>query len=60
MLGVTQAARGTAVPIAGGILTCDVLAPALKRARGKAGNKGVVAALTAIDVVNLPRQLLER
>src|SRR5438309_1879123 len=55
--GVAQAALGTGVPVIFGILTCDTLEQAINRAGAKAGNKGFEAALTAIEMVNLLRQL---
>jgi 6,7-dimethyl-8-ribityllumazine synthase len=45
------------VPIIYGVLTCDTLEQAMNRAGAKAGNKGFEAALTAIEMVNLLRQL---
>jgi 6,7-dimethyl-8-ribityllumazine synthase len=58
--GVAQAALATGVPVIFGILTCDTLEQAVNRAGGKAGNKGFEAALTAIEMVNLLKQLPER
>jgi 6,7-dimethyl-8-ribityllumazine synthase len=55
--GVAQAAVATGVPVIFGILTCDTLEQAINRAGAKAGNKGFEAALTAIEMVNLLRQL---
>ncbi len=55
--GVAQAALATGVPVIFGILTCDTLEQALDRAGAKAGNKGFDAALTAIEMVNLLKQL---
>ena len=57
--GVAQAALTTGVPVIFGVLTCDTLEQAINRAGGKAGNKGFEAALTAIEMVNLLRQLPE-
>jgi 6,7-dimethyl-8-ribityllumazine synthase len=54
---VARAALATGVPVVFGILTCDTLEQAVNRAGGKAGNKGFDAALTAIEMVNLLRQL---
>ena len=45
------------MPVIFGILTCDTLEQAINRAGAKAGNKGFDAALTAIEMVNLLRQL---
>src|SRR5436305_1159317 len=58
--GVAQAALATGVPVIFGVLTCDTLEQAIDRAGAKAGNKGFEAALTAIEMVNLLRQLPER
>ena len=55
--GVAQAALATGVPVIFGVLTCDTLEQAINRAGAKAGNKGFDAALTAIEMVNLLRQL---
>jgi 6,7-dimethyl-8-ribityllumazine synthase len=55
--GVAQAALATSVPVIFGILTCETMEQAVNRAGGKAGNKGFDAALTAIEMVNLLRQL---
>jgi 6,7-dimethyl-8-ribityllumazine synthase len=55
--GVARAALATGVPVIFGILTCDTLEQAINRAGAKAGNKGFDAALTAIEMVNLLRQL---
>jgi 6,7-dimethyl-8-ribityllumazine synthase len=45
------------LPISNGLLTCDTMEQALDRAGGKAGNKGFEAAMTAIELANLLRQL---
>src|SRR5437763_8665571 len=57
--GVGRAALATGVPVLFGILTCDTLEQAINRAGAKSGNKGFDAALTAIEMVNLLRQLDE-
>src|SRR6266545_2006381 len=58
--GIAQAALATNVPVIFGVLTCDTLEQAINRAGAKAGNKGFEAALTAIEMVNLLRQLPQR
>ena len=58
--GIAQAALATGVPVIFGVLTCDTPEQAIDRAGGKAGNKGFEAALTAIEMVNLLKQLPER
>src|SRR5205807_10163769 len=55
--GVAQAALKTGVPVVFGVLTCDTLEQAINRAGAKAGNKGAEAALAAVEMVNLLRQL---
>jgi 6,7-dimethyl-8-ribityllumazine synthase len=57
--GVAQAALATGVPVIFGILTCATLEQALERAGAKAGNKGFDAAVAAVEMVNLLRQLPE-
>ena len=46
-----------AVPIAFGVLTVDTIEQAIERAGTKAGNKGGEAAASAIEMVNLLRQI---
>ena len=55
--GIAQAALATGVPVIFGVLTCDTLEQALNRAGAKAGNKGFDAAVAAIEMVNLLKQL---
>src|SRR5271163_4876862 len=55
--GVARAGLATGVPVIFGILTCNTFEQALNRAGAKAGNKGFDAAVTAIEMVNLLRQL---
>jgi 6,7-dimethyl-8-ribityllumazine synthase len=55
--GIAQAGFGTGVPVILGVLTCDTVEQALNRAGLKSGNKGFEAALSAIEMVNLLRQL---
>jgi 6,7-dimethyl-8-ribityllumazine synthase len=55
--GIAQAGLAANVPVIFGVLTCDTVEQALNRAGLKAGNKGVEAALTAIEMVNLLREL---
>lgn len=45
------------IPVAFGVLTVDTIEQAIERAGTKAGNKGVEAALSAIEMVNLMRIL---
>ena len=50
-------AAETGVPVAFGVLTCNTLEQAIDRAGAKSGNKGFDAAMTAIEMANLMRQL---
>jgi 6,7-dimethyl-8-ribityllumazine synthase len=51
--GVREAMRDTGVPIAFGVLTTDDAEQALARAGGADGNKGVDAALAALEMARL-------
>ncbi len=55
--GLGQTAMETGVPVAFGVLTCDTLEQAIDRAGAKGGNKGFDAAMTAVEMGNLMRQL---
>jgi 6,7-dimethyl-8-ribityllumazine synthase len=55
--GIGQSAQETGVPHAFGVLTCDTLEQAIDRAGLKLGNKGLEAALTAIEMANLQRRV---
>jgi len=55
--GIAGVGMQTGVPVAFGVLTTENLEQALERAGAKAGNKGWDAAMTAIELVNLNRQL---
>jgi 6,7-dimethyl-8-ribityllumazine synthase len=55
--GVTRVALDTGVPVIFGVQTTDDFDQAMARAGGAEGNKGREAALTAIEMVDLLRQL---
>lgn len=55
--GINQAALKTGVPVAFGVVTTDTLEQAINRSGVKAGNKGYEAAVSAIEVVNLYREI---
>jgi 6,7-dimethyl-8-ribityllumazine synthase len=55
--GITAAALATDVPVAYGIITADTVEQAINRAGVKAGNKGFEAALTAVEMANLLKEL---
>ena len=55
--GLARVARETEVPVAFGVLTTNTIEQAVERAGTKGGNKGADAALTAIEMTNLIRQI---
>ncbi|MDX1420811.1 MAG: 6,7-dimethyl-8-ribityllumazine synthase, partial [Rubricoccaceae bacterium] len=55
--GLQRASLDTGVPVLFGVLTVDTLEQAFERAGTKAGNKGAEAAVGAVEMVNLLRQL---
>lgn len=55
--GIALVGLETGVPTLFGVLTTDTIEQAIERAGTKAGNKGFDAALAAIEMANLLRQL---
>jgi len=55
--GLMEAGLTSGVPVAFGVLTCPTMELALDRAGGKAGNKGVEAALAAIEMIDVLKRL---
>lgn len=55
--GLAHVSLKHGVPIAFGVLTVDTIEQAIERAGTKAGNKGAEAALSAVEMVNLLRQI---
>jgi 6,7-dimethyl-8-ribityllumazine synthase len=55
--GIAQSMLESGVPITFGVLTTDNIEQAIERAGTKAGNKGGDAAMSAIEMVSLLRQL---
>jgi 6,7-dimethyl-8-ribityllumazine synthase len=55
--GVASVSMDTGLPVIFGVLTTDTIEQAVERAGAKAGNKGWDAALSAIEMANLMRQL---
>jgi len=55
--GIAQVSLSTEVPVIFGVLTTDSIEQAIERAGTKAGNKGYDAAVTAIEMVNLLKQM---
>jgi len=58
--GIGQSAQETGVPHAFGVLTCDTLEQAIDRAGLKMGNKGFEAALAAVEMANLKKEVAGR
>jgi 6,7-dimethyl-8-ribityllumazine synthase len=55
--GVAAAAMESRIPVTFGVLTTDSLEQAIERAGSKSGNKGFEAAMAAIEMVNLFRNM---
>ena len=55
--GMAQVSLKHGIPVAFGVLTVDSIEQAIERAGTKAGNKGAEAALSALEMVNLLREL---
>ena len=55
--GLSQVSLSSGISVAFGVLTVDTIEQAIERAGTKAGNKGAEAALTAIEMLSLTRQL---
>jgi 6,7-dimethyl-8-ribityllumazine synthase len=55
--GMAQVSLTHGLPVAFGVLTVDSIEQAIERAGTKAGNKGAEAAMSALEMVDLMRQL---
>lgn len=55
--GILQANLKTGVPVSFCVLTTDTIEQAVERAGTKAGNKGEEAAVTALEMISLLKQL---
>jgi|TARA_B100001079_G_C16397983_1_gene510000 6,7-dimethyl-8-ribityllumazine synthase len=55
--GLARVATDEGIPVAFGVLTTDSIEQAIERSGTKAGNKGVDAAMTALEMVSLLRNL---
>ncbi len=55
--GVAHVSLESNVPVIFGVLTTDTIEQAIERAGTKAGNKGYDAAMTAIEMANLLKQI---
>lgn len=57
--GIAHVSLDTEVPVVFGVLTTDTIEQAIERAGTKAGNKGFEAAVTAIEMANLFKNLAD-
>lgn len=55
--GIASVSLETGIPVIFGVLTTDTIEQAIERAGTKAGNKGYDAAVTAIEMANLLREI---
>jgi 6,7-dimethyl-8-ribityllumazine synthase len=55
--GLGRVATEFGLPVAFGVITTDTLEQAIERSGSKAGNKGSEAALSALEMVNVLKQL---
>lgn len=55
--GIARASLKNKIPVVFGVITAENIEQAIERAGSKAGNKGYDAALTAIEMVDLMRQM---
>jgi len=55
--GIGRVSLDTGLPVIQGIITADTLEQAIQRAGTKEGNKGFVAAVSAIEMANLLKSL---
>lgn len=55
--GVAQVSLEANIPVVFGVLTTDTIEQAIERSGTKSGNKGFDAALTALEMVNLLKQI---
>ena len=58
--GIAQASMQTGVPVVFGVVTTDTVEQAINRSGVKSGNKGYEAAMAAVEVVNLYREMAGR
>ena len=55
--GIASLSLESEIPVAFGVLTTDTIEQAIERAGAKSGNKGFDAALSAIEMVNLLKEI---
>ena len=57
MKGISTISLKHEIPVAFGVLTVDSIEQAIERSGTKAGNKGAEAALSAVEMINLLREV---
>jgi 6,7-dimethyl-8-ribityllumazine synthase len=55
--GISRASLQTGVPISFGVITANTVEQAINRAGVNSGNKGYEAAMAAVEIVNLHKQM---
>ena len=55
--GIAQVELATGIPVLFGVITTENIEQAIERAGTKAGNKGYDCAVSAIEMVNLLREM---
>lgn len=55
--GISSIALATGIPVSFGVVTTESIEQAIERAGSKAGNKGAEAALVAVEMANLLKQI---
>ena len=58
--GIAQAGLQTGIPVIFGVVTTETVEQAINRAGVKSGNKGYEAAMSAVEVANLFREMAGR
>ncbi len=58
--GIAQAAMQTGIPVLFAVVTTDTVEQAINRSGVKSGNKGYEAAMSAVEIVNLYKEMADR
>jgi len=58
--GIAQASMQTGIPVVFGVVTTDTVEQAINRSGVKSGNKGYEAAMSAVEIVNLYKEMAAR
>ena len=58
--GIAQASLQTGIPVVFGVVTTDTVEQAINRSGVKSGNKGYEAAMSAVEIVNLYKEMAGR